>query len=777
MAENNKTKFTLPLLITKAYTLFPGMHDEKIDAGRDFSIKAIQASRDKESSLLVVVSQKDQKVETPTIKDLNKVGTLCRITTYTDMKTYVTVRINSSVRVKINNISFDQSGYYVADVEVLEDYEGDPQKVVALIKEITSLLPKVTRVSGSIPRSVYTSLSSQGVNPGELADILAPYLFLTELGRQKILEATNVEERLGLVLASLKESLVEAKVDADITREVSAQTEKQQKDYILREKMKAIKKELGEDPESENDEDNILKRLEENPYPEHVKTKVKQELKRYQMMPQASLESSLIMSYIQTLMDVPWYQETEDNNDLKNVQKILDEDHYGLDKVKKRIVEYLAVKQKTNSLKAPILCFYGPPGCGKTSLGKSIARALGRKFFKASLGGISDEAEIRGHRRTYVGSMPGRIISGMKRVGVVNPVFLLDEVDKLGSSYKGDPASAMLEVLDPEQNFAFNDNYLEEPYDLSKVLFIATANYLENVPAPLRDRLELIEVNSYTEFEKIQIAKSFLFKKQMEANGLTSKQISFSEASYKTIIQEYTREAGVRELERLIGSICRKVVVDLLTNPETTKITITPEKVHQYLGAPIFENSKKEENAQVGVVTGLAYTQFGGDILPIEVNYFPGKGSLILTGKLGDVMKESATIALDYVRANATKYAIDSKVFAESDFHIHFPEGAVPKDGPSAGVAITTAIISCLTNRPVDNNVAMTGEVTLRGQALPIGGLREKSLAALRSGIKTIIVPKENKKAVDELPKEVKDNLSIVYMKNVDDAVNVAILK
>ena len=373
--------------------------------------------------------------------------------------------------------------------------------------------------------------------------------------------------------------------------------------------------------------------------------------------------------------------------------------------------------------------------------------------------------------------MPGRIISGMKRVGVVNPVFLLDEVDKLGSSYKGDPASAMLEVLDPEQNFAFNDNYLEEPYDLSKVLFIATANYLENVPAPLRDRLELIEVNSYTEFEKIQIAKNFLYKKQMEANGLTSKQISFSEASYKTIIQEYTREAGVRELERLIGSICRKVVVDLLTNPETTKISITPEKVHQYLGAPIFENSKKEENAQVGVVTGLAYTQFGGDILPIEVNYFPGKGSLILTGKLGDVMKESATIALDYVRANATKYAIDSKVFAESDFHIHFPEGAVPKDGPSAGVAITTAIISCLTNRPVDNNVAMTGEVTLRGQALPIGGLREKSLAALRSGIKTIIVPKENKKAVDELPKEVKDNLSIVYMKNVDDAVNVAILK
>ena len=776
MAEN-KTKFTLPLLITKSYTLFPGTHDEKINAGRDFSIKAIQASRDKESSLLVIVSQKNDKVETPTTKDIYKVGTLCRITSYTDMKTYVVVHVNASIRVKINNISFDQSGYYVSDVEVLEEIQGDQQKVISLIKDITGLLPKVQRVSTAIPRSVYTTLGGQGVNPGELADILAPYLFLTPEGRQKILEAVNVEDRLSLVLESLNQSLMEAKVDSDITREVSMQTEKQQKDYILREKMKAIKKELGEDPESANDEDNILKRLEENPYPEHVKAKVKTELKRYQMMPQASLESSLIMSYIQTLMDVPWYQETEDNNDLKNVQKILDEDHYGLDKVKKRIVEYLAVKQKTNSLKAPILCFYGPPGCGKTSLGKSIARALGRKFFKASLGGISDEAEIRGHRRTYVGSMPGRIISGMKRVGVVNPVFLLDEVDKLGSSYKGDPASAMLEVLDPEQNFAFNDNYLEEPYDLSKVLFIATANYLENIPAPLRDRLELIEVNSYTEFEKIQIAKSFLSKKQIEMNGLTSKQISFTEAAYKTIIQEYTREAGVRELERYIASICRKVVVDLLTNQELTKVSITPEKVRAYLGTPIFENSKKEKNAQVGVVTGLAYTQFGGDILPIEVTHFPGKGNLILTGKLGDVMKESATIALDYVRANAGKYSIDSKVFADSDFHIHFPEGAVPKDGPSAGVAITTAIISCLTNRPVDNNVAMTGEVTLRGQALPIGGLREKSLAALRSGIKTIIVPKENKKAVDELPKEVKDNLSIIYMENVDDAAGVAILK
>ncbi|NCA97483.1 MAG: endopeptidase La [Bacteroidia bacterium] len=419
----------------------------------------------------------------------------------------------------------------------------------------------------------------------------------------------------------------------------------------------------------------------------------------------------------------------------------------------------------------------GAPGVGKTSLGKSIARALGRKFFKASLGGISDEAEIRGHRRTYVGSMPGRIINGMKKSGVINPVFLLDEVDKLSTSYKGDPASALLEVLDPEQNFAFNDNYVEEPYDLSNVLFIATANYLENIPAPLRDRLELIEVNSYTELEKIQIAKHFLLKKQLKANGIEDKNIAFSDEAFRYIIQNYTREAGVRELERKIAAIIRRIVVELVKDPKLTMVEVTPEIVRKHLGVELFENTKKEKENQIGVVTGLAYTEYGGDILPIEVNYFPGKGNLVLTGKLGDVMKESASIALDYVRSNSDKYQIDNELFSKNDIHVHVPEGAVPKDGPSAGVAITTAIISCLTKKPVDANVAMTGEVTLRGYALPIGGLREKSLAALRSGIKTIVVPKDNKKAVDELPKEVKDALNIVYMRTVDDALDVACIK
>lgn len=775
MDENTKTKIVLPLLITKNFVLFPGRKDERIDVGRDFSVKAVNSSRDNNSSLLLIVSQKDQEVDIPQEKDIYTIGTLCRIVSYSDMKNYVRIRVHAGNRVKLSNVQFDPQGFYTAESEALDSVPGDEQNVVALVKRVVADLQELPRLMSSLPRTVVSDLQSRGIEPGELCDTLAPYLSTTNEIRQSLLEELNVEKRLEIVLEVLKKSKEEAKVDAAIEKRVSENVEKNQKDYILHEKLRAIKQELNEGDGGANDSESILEKLEKNPYPQHVKDKVKAELKRYEMMPQASLEASLSMSYIQTLLDVPWYQKSDDNDDLNNVKKILDEDHHGLTKVKQRIVEYLAVKKMTGNLKAPILCFYGPPGCGKTSLGKSIARALGRKFFKASLGGISDEAEIRGHRRTYVGSMPGRIIQGMRRAQVVNPVFLLDEIDKLASSYKGDPASALLEVLDPEQNFAFNDNYLEEPYDLSNVLFICTANYLDNIPAPLRDRLELIEVNSYTELEKLEIAKHFLYKKQVEANGLKPEQVSFTDDAYLYIIRKYTMEAGVRELERKIAGIIRKVVVDLLSNKDLEKVDVTPEVVEKYLGVPLFENTKKEQSEQVGVVTGLAYTQFGGDILPIEVTYFPGKGGLILTGKLGDVMKESAAIALDYVRANAKKYNIDSKLFAENDIHIHVPEGAVPKDGPSAGVAITTAIISCLTNKPVDNNVAMTGEVTLRGRALPIGGLREKSLAALRSGIKTIIVPKENKKDITELPKEVKESLEIVFMESVDDAVKVAI--
>ncbi|MCX5775143.1 MAG: endopeptidase La, partial [Firmicutes bacterium] len=669
-----------------------------------------------------------------------------------------------------------RGGMWSAKGETLADIEGDHKMEIALVRNIITELESMQDVAVNMPKNLVGQLS-KGVSATELSDALANYLPMTIEQKQKILETLDLNERLKLVFTSLKEEKEISDIDKELQDEVRKSAEKNQREYFLREKLKAIRTELGENETDGDSEETILEKLEKNPYPESVKTKVKSELKRYQAMPQASLEASLIKSYIDTLMDVPWYQKTADNDDLENVKNILDEDHYGLDKVKKRIVEYLAVKKMTGNLKAPILCFYGPPGVGKTSLGKSIARALGRKFIKASLGGISDEAEIRGHRRTYVGSMPGRIIAGMKRAGVVNPVFLLDEVDKLSSSYKGDPSSALLEVLDPEQNFAFNDNFLEESYDLSNVLFIATANYIDNVPAPLRDRLELIEVNSYTEIEKIEIATRHLVKKQLLANGLQEKHVTFTREGIASIIESYTREAGVRELERKIASICRQVVVDLLTQKDIDSVTITPKEVRKYLGIELFENTKKDKENQVGVVTGLAYTEYGGDILPIEVNHFPGKGRLVLTGNLGDVMKESASIALDYIQANAGRYQIDSKIFGTDDIHIHVPEGAVPKDGPSAGIAITTAIISCLTGRPVDNNVAMTGEVTLRGNALPIGGLREKSLAALRSGIKTIIVPQENEKTVHELPEQVRKSIKFVYMKTVDDAVAVALLE
>ncbi|MCQ3034932.1 MAG: endopeptidase La [Bacilli bacterium] len=773
----NKPKIILPLLITKNFVLFPSKREERLDAGRDFTVKAINASRDLCSSLLIVVCQKEQKQDMPEADDLYTVGTLCSIVSYSDLKSYVRVRVSGSQRVKLTNIKFNEAGYYESEYEVLSDVEGDAKEEIRLSKEIISSMQNNPNLWSSVPRSTSQTILTRGVTASDLADISANYLPMKTEDRQEILETLDINARLHLVLKQLGMLQLSSEVDQEIQEEVGRASEKAQKEYILREKMKAIKKELGEDPEDAQSVDSIRERLEKEPFPEHVKKKVTSELKRFDMMPQGTLEASLIKAYIDTLMDVPWYQKTEDNDDLVNVQKVLDEDHFGLEQVKKRIVEYLAVKKMTGNLKAPILCLYGPPGVGKTSLGKSVARALGRKFFKAALGGISDESEIRGHRRTYVGSMPGRIIYGMKRAGTVNPVILLDEVDKLASSYKGDPASALLEVLDPEQNWQFNDNYLEEPYDLSNVLFIATANYIENVPAPLRDRLELIEVNSYTELEKIQIAKKWLFNKQLTANGLTDKQISFTEGAYKKIIQEYTMESGVRELDRQIASIMRKAIVELLTNPDIKKVKVTDKEVLKYLGKPKFTTSKKEKNPQVGVVTGLAYTQAGGDTLPIEVNHFPGKGGIILTGKLGDVMKESASIAVDYVKANANKYEIDSKIFDTNDIHIHFPEGAIPKDGPSAGVAITLAVISALSGKQVSDLVAMTGEVNLRGHALPIGGLREKSMAALRSGIKTIIVPKDNVRDVDELPKEVKDNLEIVFMTCVDDAVKVAFVK
>ena len=769
-------KFVLPLLITKATSVIPCSKEERIDAGRDFTIKAANISLSQNDSLIIVVSQKSNTIETPTGKDIFEIGTLARITSVSEAKNYLRIRVLGIDRVKMLSVGYDQAGYYVGEGEQVEAFDSNEEETKAIAENIIKEVNEHPETIENVSRLAQTTIKSGELSPKDLADNLAAYLPLKNEARQDILSAVDINARIKKIAIFLNIKKVEAEVDSSINKTMAESTEKAQKDYILRERLKAVKHELGED--GADDMAKIEERLEKEPFPEHVKAKVKAEIKRFEMMPQSSLEASLIMSYIETLMSIPWYQETEDNDDLENVKRILDEDHFGLTKVKERIIEYLSVKKMTGSLKAPILCFYGPPGCGKTSLGASIARALGRKFFKASLGGISDEAEIRGHRRTYVGSMPGRIINGMRRVGTINPVFLLDEVDKLASSYKGDPASALLEVLDPSQNTQFNDNYVEEPFDLSHVLFIATANYLENVPAPLRDRLELIEVNSYTEFEKIQIAKKWLYEKELKENGLTKEQFTIDEDAIKFVIQDYTREAGVRELQRILAKLMRKAAVEMLTSKgEVTEVHVDKDRVLKYLGKPIFDESEALKEDSVGVVTGLAYTQFGGDILPIEVTHFEGKGGLILTGKLGDVMKESATIALGYVRANAKKYNIDPKIFAENDIHIHVPEGAVPKDGPSAGVALTLAIISALSGKKVLKSVAMTGEVTLRGLALPIGGLREKSLAALRNGIKTIIVPEKNRRDVDELPDEVKKGLTILFMKNVDDAIDVAFKK
>ena len=767
---------TLPLLPTRSFVLFPATV-QPIEAGRTFSINAIRAAHLQADSLLFVACQKNPNDETVDMDSIYHTGSLCRIVSLVEKGDLVRVRVDVVERAKIQNLSFDsQNNYYVVEAAIDKVPEVDPITNDSMIRAINEKLNNLPNVLSILNKSTL-NLIGKVKDIASLCYILAANLQGSTEEKQRVLECNNANELMEQILLLLSGEQTKAQIEENIANTVRESSEKAQKEYFLREKLKAIKKELGENPDGNNSPESILDKVENNPYPENIKKKVKSELNKFDMMPQGSLEAALIQSYLDVLLSIPWWEKTEDDEDLKNVEKILDEDHYGLENPKKRIIEYLAIKKLTGNLKAPILCFYGPPGTGKTSLGKSIARALGRKFFKASLGGISDEAEIRGHRRTYVGSLPGRIIQGMRKAGVTNPVFLLDEVDKLASSYKGDPASALLEVLDPEQNNQFNDNYVEEPYDLSNVLFICTANYLENIPGPLRDRLELIQLSSYTEIEKMHIAKEHLVRKQIELNGLKEEQVEFEDEAIKYIIRSYTRESGVRELERKIASCLRKVAVNFVKDPNIGKTIINPDKVREFLGTPIFEDSHKEKEAQIGVVTGLAYTEYGGDILPIEVNYFKGKGALILTGHLGDVMKESASIALDYVKSNAEFFQIDPEIFANNDIHIHVPEGAVPKDGPSAGVAMTCAIISCLAKRPVSPDVAMTGEVTLRGQALPIGGLREKSLAALRCGIKTIIVPKENKKDVDELPQEVKDSLQIVFMSSVEDATKVCFTK
>lgn len=772
---NEQTVLNLPVVCTRGMVVFPE-NKLTLDAGRPMSLKALELSSNVHDNNVVFVSQVNPLTDNPSFDDVYHIGTICKIDRKVRRDSAGTVKLTvlGTKRVRLDNF-VEQNGAIYSQVTILEDEIGDRNEEVALVRKATSYFEKARRSIPNIPLDSINRLTS-GVSASVLADTIGQYLPVEFMQKQKILETINVNERLLLVISSIESEKVISEIEESINRKVRESIDENQREYYLREKLRAIKEELGDSVPKEDDAESIREELQKNSYPQYVKDKIEEELRRFETMPAASAESNVVRTYIDWMLKVPWYQETKDVEDIQKVEDVLNADHYGLEKVKERIVEHLAVKQMTQNLKAPIICLAGPPGVGKTSLAKSIARALERKFVKASLGGVKDEAEVRGHRRTYLGSMPGRIIQSMKKAGVINPVFLLDEIDKMSSDYKGDPTSAMLEVLDPEQNSQFSDNYLEEPYDLSKVLFIATANDLGNIPGPLRDRLEIIELSSYTEQEKLMIAKNHLIKKQLAMHGLTSEQLIFEDDAIMKIIRHYTREAGVRDLERLIAKVCRKVVLIILKDKQSTT-TIVAKDLENYLGKAPFEHTKKLDRDQIGVVTGMAYTQFGGDILPIEVNHFDGSGKFVITGQLGDVMKESASIALDYMKANKVKYGLEGVKFDKEDIHIHVPEGAVKKDGPSAGVTLTTAIYSALKNKPVRSDVAMTGEITLRGNVLAIGGLKEKSISAHRSGIKKIIIPKDNAKDIDDIPESVRDELEIVLADHIDTVLEHALVK
>ena len=773
MSEKQENKImNVPVVATRGVIVFPEQ-EIMIEVGRHKSINAIDEAEKFFNGHVILVSQKDILIDDPKKDELFQYGSLVHIKSVKRKQGFLRVTFSGLQRVRISEL-VDDGKMLFGTVELLEDIIGSENEEIALIRRITSEIEKVSAANITIPTELINQLTL-GVSASQLSDQFAQYFPLQVERKQALLEELDVNERLLMIIEEIQREQTLATIETTFNEKVKDRVEENQREYYLREKMRAIREELGDATDVGEDSDEFRELLENNPYPDHIREKALEEIRRYEMLPQASGESGVVRTYLDWLLKTPWWQQTTDIQDLNDVRKKLDEDHFGLDKVKDRIMEYLAVKQMTGNLEAPILALVGPPGVGKTSLAKSISDSLGREFVKASLGGVRDEAEIRGHRRTYLGSMPGRIIQGMKKAGVVNPVFLLDEIDKMASDYKGDPTSAMLEVLDPEQNKLFSDNYLEEPYDLSQVMFVATANYLGDIPEALRDRLEIINLSSYTEEEKLSIAKAHLIPKQLKRNGLKKSQFKISDASLRYLIRHYTREAGVRQLERTISSLARKTVLAILKD-EKESVTITKDLISEWLGQIIFEYGQKEKKDQVGVVTGLAFTQFGGDVLPIEVTSFDGKGRLIVTGQLGDVMKESAEIAFGYVKSHAKELKIASDFFEKHDIQVHVPEGAVPKDGPSAGVTFTTALISALTNRKVAADIAMTGEITLRGNVLPIGGLKEKSLAAHRVGITRIVIPKMNEKDLVDVPDVVKENVKFIPVETIDQVIKEALV-
>lgn len=760
----------MPILALRGVVVFPDC-TATIDIGREYTLNAVETAYKGKGEVLCL-TQKDISVNVPTDKDLYKIGTVAKVRQVLKLPgDNVRVLLSGLYRGEVKELESDGK-YYYGEVTPLTETNTDTVRAEAMMRKCRELLDELAVNSKKVSKELLLEL---GVvfEYNKFVNILANVIVLRDDKKQQFIELTDTEERLDEMLRLLSTEIEIAKMDRRIAGRVKKQIDQGQKEYYLREQMKAIGSELGED----NEQENLENKIKSAQMPKEVEDKALKEVTRLAKMSPSSPDASVARTYVEWLTDLPWNTQTEDNKDLKLAKQILDEDHYGLEKIKERILEYLAVMQLTGGVRGPILCFTGPPGVGKTSIVKSIARALGRKYVRMSLGGVRDEAEIRGHRRTYIGAIPGKIVYLIKQAGSRNPVMLFDEIDKMSSDFRGDPASAMLEVLDPEQNFAFVDHYLEVPFDLSKILFVATANTVESIPPALLDRMELIELTGYTEEEKIQIADKFLVPKQLKNHGLQDGSLTLSDETLKAIIEKYTRESGVRTLEREIATIARKFALKIINGEAAENAEIAPDNLDEYLGIEKYRNEALYMKDEVGSATGLAWTAVGGVTLTIDVAIFKGKGEILLTGKLGDVMKESARAAISLVRASADKYNIDSSVFGDTDIHIHIPEGAIPKDGPSAGVTMATAILSAFTGLPVSKKIAMTGEITLRGRVLPVGGIKEKVLAAYRAGIRKLILPAENEKDMQEVPAEVRQQLEVVYAEDIGTVFDTALVK
>lgn len=763
-------RIEIPVLPLRDVVVYPHMVIP-LFVGREKSISCLETAMETNKQVLLV-AQKQADTDEPTVDDLFEVGTVATILQLLKLPDgTVKVLVEGQQRAKINH--FKESDFFLAEAEFVITPELDEREQEVIVRSAINQFEGFIKLNKKIPPEVLTSLN--GIDEAaRLADTIAAHMPLKLVDKQQVLEIVDVTERLEFLMGQMESEIDLLQVEKRIRGRVKKQMEKSQREYYLNEQMKAIQKELGEMEDAPDEFETLQKKIDESKMPQEAREKTEQELQKLKMMSPMSAEATVVRSYIDWMVSVPWAKRSKVKKNLAKAEEILNEDHYGLERVKERILEYLAVQNRINKLKGPILCLVGPPGVGKTSLGRSIASATGRKYVRMALGGVRDEAEIRGHRRTYIGSLPGKLIQKMSKVGVKNPLFLLDEIDKMSSDMRGDPASALLEVLDPEQNNSFNDHYLEVDYDLSDVMFVATSNSM-NIPGPLLDRMEVIRLSGYTEDEKLNIAKRHLVDKQVKRNGLKPDEIIIEDSAIIGIIRYYTREAGVRNLEREISKICRKAVKNILLDKDIKSVTVTMDNLKEYLGVQRFDYGKADESNRIGQVTGLAWTEVGGDLLTIETQSMPGKGKLTQTGSLGDVMQESIQAAMTVVRSRAEKLGINADFYEKKDIHVHVPEGATPKDGPSAGTAMCTALVSALTGNPVKAEVAMTGEITLRGEVLPIGGLKEKLLAAHRGGIKTVLIPKDNERDLEEIPDNVIADLEVIPVQWIDEVLKVAL--